>query len=51
MKGAGRLVGNFELYPKGDNLGVAQAFLTLKNFDYMNELKIYNFFTFLRVQS
>ena len=30
MKGAGRLVGNFELYPKGDNLGVAEAFLTPK---------------------
>ena len=42
MKGAGRLVGNFELYPKGDNLGVAQAFLTPKNFDYMNRVNKMN---------
>ena len=26
MKGAGMLVGNFELNPKGDRSGVAQAF-------------------------
>ena len=50
MKGAGMLVGNFELNRlKETDLGAAQAFLTpkrdhgvIENFDYMN--RVNNFF-------